>query len=143
MFLLTKHAAPHLRESEHGSVVNIASISGKRPLESRTPYVASKMTVIGMTRTWAFEFGDAGVTVNAVCPGATRGPRIDSVIGTRAAELDVDYAEARRRMFTDETALGGLVDATDTARTVLFLASDLGRHITAQDINVDGGTVWY
>jgi NAD(P)-dependent dehydrogenase (short-subunit alcohol dehydrogenase family) len=65
------------------------------------------------------------------------------VIGTRAAELDVDYAEARRRMFTDETALGGLVDATDTARTVLFLASDLGRHITAQDINVDGGTVWY
>ena len=63
MFLLTKHAAPHLRESEHGSVVNIASISGKRPLESRTPYVASKMTVIGMTRTWAFEFGDAGVTV--------------------------------------------------------------------------------
>lgn len=143
VFLTTKHAAPHLRESDHGSVINIASISGKRPLESRTPYVASKMAVIGMTRTWAFEFGDAGVTVNAVCPGATRGPRIDSVIEARAAELGVDYAEAKRRMFTDETALGELVDAADTARTVVFLASDLARHVTAQDVNVDGGTVWY
>lgn len=142
-FLVTKHAAPHLRESDRASVVNIASISGKRPLEDRTPYVASKMAVIGLTRTLAFELGDDDVTVNAVCPGATEGPRIDDVIERQAERRGLSYEEAKRVVFTDDAALGDLVSASDVADTVSFLLGPDARRITAQDINVDGGTAWY
>ena len=143
MFRCTKHAVGHLRESNRGSVVNISSISGKRPLESRTPYTASKMAVIGFTRTLAFELGEADVTANAICPGATSGPRIEDVIEQQAAQLDVSYEEAKEAVFTDDTALGSLVDPDDIAEMVAYLASDAGRHITAQDVNVDAGSTWY
>lgn len=143
MFLTVKHAAPYLRDSDRGSVVNVSSISGKRPLENRTPYASSKMAVIGLTRTLAFELADDDVTVNAVCPGATAGPRIDDVIENQAERRGVEYDEAKREVFTDDTALGKLVDPEDTAEMVAYLAGPAGRHVTAQDINVDAGTVWY
>jgi len=143
MFRCAKHATPHLRESDRGSVVNIASISGKRPLASRTPYTTSKMAVIGFTRTLAFELGDDDVTANAICPGATKGPRIEDVIEAQAEELGVSYEEAKREVFTEDTALGTLVEAEDIAEMVAYLASDAGHHITAQDLNVDAGTTWY
>ena len=143
MFLTAKHAVSHLRESDRASVINVSSISGKRPLENRTPYTASKMAVIGLTRTLAFELGDDDVTVNAICPGATSGPRIDAVIEAQAEELGVSDEEAKRRVFTDAAALGSLVEPADVAKTAAFLAGDEARHVTAQDVNVDGGTVWY
>ncbi|WP_255193412.1 SDR family NAD(P)-dependent oxidoreductase [Natronobeatus ordinarius] len=143
MFLTTKHAVSHLRESDRASVINVSSISGKRPLENRTPYTASKMAVIGLTRTLAFELGDDEITVNAICPGATSGPRIDAVIEAQAEALRVDYEEAKRRVFTDDAALGSLVEPEDVAKAAAFLASEDARHVTAQDVNVDGGTVWY
>ncbi|MDQ2052692.1 SDR family oxidoreductase [Natronolimnohabitans sp. A-GB9] len=142
-FLVTKHAVSHLTESDRGAVVNISSISGKRPLEDRTPYTASKMAVIGLTRTLAFELGDDNVTVNAVCPGATEGPRIDAVIEKQAERRDISTEEAKREVFTDDAALGDLVDAQDVANTVSFLLGPNARHITGQDINVDAGTAWY
>jgi len=143
MILATKHAVEHLRDSDRGAIVNISSISGKRPLENRTPYTASKMAVIGLTRTLAFELGDDGITANAICPGATRGPRIESVIEQQAEQQGVDYETAKRNVFTDDTALGTLVDPEDIANMIAYLVSDEGRHVTAQDINVDAGTTWY
>jgi NAD(P)-dependent dehydrogenase (short-subunit alcohol dehydrogenase family) len=143
MFLTAKHAAPHLRASDRGSVVNVSSISGKRPLVHRTPYTSSKMAVIGLTRTLAMELGDDDVSVNAICPGATEGPRIDDVIQKQAERLDVSFEQAKRETFTDDTALGTLVEPSDIADMAVFLASEQGRHITAQDINVDAGSVWY
>lgn len=142
-FLTVKHAGSHLRESETGSVVNISSISGKRPLEDRTPYVASKMALIGLTRTLAFEFGDDDVTVNAICPGATSGPRIDRVIENQAERRGISFETAKAEVFTDDAALGELVEAEDIAAMVSFLLGPGGRRITAQDINVDGGAAWY
>lgn len=142
-FLVAKHATPLLSESDRASIVNIASISGKRPLEDRTPYTASKMAVIGLTRTLAFELGDDDVTVNAVCPGATEGPRIDRVIENQAEQRGISFREAKRAVFTDDAALGDLVEAEDVAETVSFLLGPNARRITAQDVNVDAGTVWY
>ncbi|WP_226008202.1 SDR family NAD(P)-dependent oxidoreductase [Natrinema salinisoli] len=142
-FLVAKHATPLLAASDRGSIVNISSISGKRPLEGRTPYAASKMAVIGLTRTLAFELGDDDITVNTVCPGATEGPRIEDVISRQAEERGISYEEAKRVVFTDDAALGELVEPEDVADTVSFLLGPRARHITAQDINVDAGTAWY
>jgi NAD(P)-dependent dehydrogenase (short-subunit alcohol dehydrogenase family) len=101
------------------------------------------MALIGLIRTLAFELGDDDVTVNAICPGPVKGPRIEDVISNQADQLDVSYEEAKRRVFTDDAAMGRIVDAGDVAGMVAYLASEAGRHVTAQDINVDAGAVWY
>lgn len=143
MFLTTKHAASHLRESNRGTIVNISSISGKRPLTSRTPYTSSKMGVIGLTRTLAFELGDDDVTANAICPGAVEGDRIRRVIEAQAEELGVSYEEAKSQVITNDQALDEIVGPEDIGSMVAYLASDKGRHITAQDLSIDSGSTWY
>lgn len=141
-FLMTKHVIPTMKAKRRGRILNISSMSGKRPLPNRTPYTASKMAIIGLTRTLAFELGEYGVTVNAVCPGATSGPRIDSVIENMARSFGVTFEEAKKT-FTEPGALKTLVDAEDHAALCVFLASEEAARMTAQDINVTGGLVWY
>ena len=101
------------------------------------------MAVIGLTRTAAAEFADDDVTVNAICPGPVSGPRIDDVIKNQADRLGTDYDEAKQVTFTDDAILGTLVDARDVADLAVYLASEKGTSVTAQDINVDAGTTWY
>ena len=141
--LCSKHAVPHLRESDRGRIVNIGSMRGKLPAELALPYAAAKMALIGMTRTLAFELGPDGVTVNTVCPGATAGDRIERVIEGRAEAMGVGFEEAKRRVYLEDTALGTLVDPEAIADLCVFLASERGRHVTAQDINVTAGRIWY
>lgn len=142
-FLCAKHAAPHLRESDCGSVVNVSSVGGKRPYPNRTPYASSKLGMVGLGRALAFEFADDDVTVNTVCPGPVRGDRIEAVIEAQAEKRDWSVDEAREELYTGELALNEMVDPSDVADQVAYLASDAARHITAQDINVDSGMTWY
>ena len=142
MFLCSKYAVPVMKRNRRGRIINVSSISGKRPLPNRTPYTASKMAVIGFTRTLAFELGEYGVTVNAICPGATEGPRITNVIENMAKVGNISYEEAEKT-FTGPAALKSLVRAEDHAALCVFLASEEAAHMTAQDINVTAGLVWY
>ena len=142
-FLCAKHAVDHLTESDRASIINIASVAGKRPYPNRAPYAASKMAVIGLTRTLAFELGKKGVTVNAVCPGAVQGDRISRAI---EAQVELEQEDGVRTVNTDpdNLALGKLfVEKEDIAEQVAYLASDAARNTTAQDINVGGGVAWY
>ena len=141
-FLMTKHVIPAMKKNQYGRILIISSMSGKRPLPNRTPYTASKMAVIGLTRTLAFELGEYGITVNAICPGATSGPRINTVIENMAQSAGVTFEEAKQT-FTAPAALKTLVDAEDHAALCVFLASEAAAHMTAQDINVTGGLIWY
>jgi len=66
MFLCCKYVLPTMKQQTCGSIVNIASVTGKRPLPQRTPYAAAKMGVIGLTRSLAAEVGPWQIRVNAV-----------------------------------------------------------------------------
>lgn len=68
IFLCCKYVIPAMKIRKKGSIVNISSVTGKRALTQRTPYAASKMGVIGLTRTLAAEVGKWKIRVNAVCP---------------------------------------------------------------------------
>lgn len=142
MFLTVKHSVSHLRESENASIINISSISGKRPLEERAPYTTSKMAVIGLSRTLAYELGEDDIRVNSICPGATRGPRLDWVIEQQADGQGISFEEAKKQI-ESISPLHTMVEAEDIANMVAYLAGPNGRRITAQDINVSGGVAWF
>lgn len=141
-FSATKAAISHLKESDAGRVVNLSSISGKRPLEHRTPYTTAKMGVIGFTRTLAVELAPHDVTVNAICPGSVEGDRIEAVIENQARSREITYEEAKQEM-TDASPMNTFVRPGDIADTVLFLCSTRAERITGQDLNVTAGIVMY
>lgn len=139
----TKHAAAHLRESDRGSVVNIASIGGKRPYQNRTPYAASKMALVGLTRTLAYELGRDEVTVNTVLPGPVAGDRIEEVVEAQARLAEMEDAEPLS-LGPDDFALPDyMVEPEEVAAQVAYLAGPHARHVTAQEIGVDAGGTWY
>jgi NAD(P)-dependent dehydrogenase (short-subunit alcohol dehydrogenase family) len=142
MFGTTKAAIPHLREGQSGRIVNLSSMSGKRPLENRTPYTTSKMGVIGFTRTLATELADDEVTVNAICPGSVEGERLEAVIEGQARSHDRPVAEVEEE-FKSVSPMEQFVQASDIANTVLFICSEKAERITGQDINVTAGIATY
>lgn len=137
----SRAAIPHLRDGG-GRIVNVASMSGKRPLRDRTPYTTSKMGVIGYTRTLAVELAEDDVTVNAVCPGSVAGPRLDAVIEGQAESQGRPFEEVARE-FREVSPMNEFVEASDVADTVLFLCSDRAERMTGQDLNVTAGIVMY
>ena len=142
-FLCAKHASPHLRQSDHGRILNISSVGGKRPYANRTPYASSKAGMIGLSRALAAEFADDMVTVNTICPGPVAGDRIDRVIQAQADRLGMDFETAKQEIMLDELTIEEMVEPEDIAEQVAYLASDAGKHITTQDVNVDSGMTWY
>jgi NAD(P)-dependent dehydrogenase (short-subunit alcohol dehydrogenase family) len=137
-FLCAKHAAPHLRESDRGSMVTISSTSAKRSHPLRTPYTASKASQITRTRAIAYDLGEDGVTANTICPGPVDGDRVRRVWEERAERNGTTAQEVRRE--TEATLpIGEIVDPRDIGEMVAYLAGPNGRHITAQDITIDSG----
>lgn len=141
-FLCAKAVLPLMKAQRWGRIVNISSITGKRPLPLRAPYASSKLGLVGFTRTLAAEVGSFEITVNAICPGATEGPRIETVIQNLAQTEGVSREEIAAR-FVQDAALGRFVEADDVAGLVVFLASEAGRNMTGQDFNVSAGLVMY
>ena len=142
MFLCCKHVVPTMKKQGKGNIINISSITGKRHLVQRLPYAASKMAVIGLTRTLAFEVGKWKIRVNAICPGGIIGPRLDFVIDGIMKGSGKNRNQVLDEM-TESAALRSLVDPQFIAATVAFLCSEDAAMISGQDINVDGGTVMY
>jgi len=126
-FLLLRTASPHLRKSTRGSVVLIASINGERGKFGQSNYAASKAGLIGLARSAARELGRDGVRVNVVAPG---------LIATAMTEA---LPEKAREQAVAETVLGRPGQPEDVADAVVFLGSNLARHITGQVLRVDGG----
>lgn len=141
-FVVSKHSIPHLKDGEYGRIVNISSISGKRPLRDRTPYTTSKMGIIGFTRTLATELASYDINVNAICPGSVKGPRLNDVIRKQAENQDRPIKEVEKE-FREVSPKNEFVNASNIADAVLFLCSTSADKITGQDINVSAGVVMY
>jgi NAD(P)-dependent dehydrogenase (short-subunit alcohol dehydrogenase family) len=122
-------AAPHLRTSGQGSVVNVAGTVASRPTRGEGPYAAAKAGVVALTRTAALELAPE-VRVNSVSPG---------YVATRMTQAVLDD-QALRRDIEGRIPLGRVGHADEVAGAVAFLcASDAG-FITGHDLIVDGGS---
>jgi NAD(P)-dependent dehydrogenase (short-subunit alcohol dehydrogenase family) len=142
VFLAVREAVPAMKRAGSGAIVNVGSITGKRPLVNRLGYAASKMGVLGLTRTLAAELGPFGITVNQVSPGAVAGTRLKEVLEAQSAKEGLPMESLYGR-HTVASPLGRLVEEGDVAGMVMLLASDLSRNMTGQDINVSAGAVMY
>jgi len=136
------YALAPMMDQKSGAIVNIGSFNGKYPMVKRSPYAASKLGVIGITRGLALELGPYNIRVNTVSPGPTEGERVEDVI-TMMAKSGNTSKEAVREELLKMSPLHRMPDNHDVARMVLYLASDDGRAMTGQDINMTAGLVMY
>lgn len=120
---------PHMLERRRGTIINIASVAGKRGggIFGNSIYAASKGGVIAFTKALAREGGPYGVRVNAICPGPTE---------TKILE---GFPEDRKRAFMETVPLRRFGRPEDIAHAVVFLASDYADFITGEIMDVDGG----
>jgi NAD(P)-dependent dehydrogenase (short-subunit alcohol dehydrogenase family) len=141
-WLCSRAFIPHMIERRAGSIINIGSVTGKRPLLGRTPYAATKAGLIGLTRTLAEETGPHGIRVNLISPAAVEGPRIEQVFEGQAQATGSSVSEVRA-MFEALSPMNRLVEAEEVAAAAVFLASDAASGITGVDLNVTTGFVMY
>jgi meso-butanediol dehydrogenase/(S,S)-butanediol dehydrogenase/diacetyl reductase len=128
-------------QGEGGAIVNVASNAGKVGYPNMAGYNASKAAVISLTRSLSLEWAEAGINVNAVCPGGVDTPMLREVaewlaprLGQRADEL---LAQMKPRQMERH------VRPIEVGRVVAFLLSDAASIIRGQAINVDGGDTPY
>lgn len=138
MYLMCRAFLPPMIARGSGDVINLASVSGKRPLALRTPYTASKMAVLGLTITLGAEVGPAGVRVNSLSPGPVRGPRMARNFRLEADRLGITE-EAAEQAFAGRAALNRLVEEDEVGEAVVAMLHMTGLHCA--DIDLSAGMV--
>lgn len=136
-FNCTRLAVPQLKRSPNGSIVNLSSAAGKFGFPLRSPYSASKWGVVGITKTWAMELGEFGIRVNALLPGVVEGERIRRVFDAKAKARGVSMEE-QMRFGLQQASIKAMIQPTQLADMIVFLASPLARTVSGQAISVDG-----
>ncbi len=138
-FYCARYAVPLLKKAGGGSIVNMSSSAGIMGYPMRSPYAASKWAVIGLTKTLAMELGEFKIRVNAICPNAVEGPRMDAVIAAEAKAKGVSEKEIYGNLVSG-TSMRTFVTTKDVTNMVLFLCSESGCRISGQALSIDGHT---
>lgn len=126
---LAQAAYPYMAKAGHGSIVNIASVSGARPSPGTAVYGASKAGLLNLTQSLAQEWGKDGIRVNAIIAG---------LMTTENAEATYGDADAQAKVGAS-MPLGRMGSGDDIAGAVLWLCSDLAQWVSGARLQVDGG----
>lgn len=129
VYHICREVFPIMIEQNYGKIINIASIAGKKGggFFGNSVYGASKAGVIGLTKGLAREGGPYGINVNAVCPGPTY------------TKIIQDLKEEDKKTLINNIPLRRFAKPEDIANVVLFLSSDLAKHVSGEICDVDGG----
>jgi NAD(P)-dependent dehydrogenase (short-subunit alcohol dehydrogenase family) len=123
----TRAVLPWMLSTRSGSIINIASVQGRRAGRSSAAYTSMKHALVGLTRSTALDFGSHGIRANAICPGAIR-TRISPAPGS----------EMHHRQIA-KTMLLRTGEPREVAWAAVFLASDESSYVTGVALSVDGG----
>lgn len=130
VFNCMKYELPHLIESK-GAIVNCASIAGIVAFAGSPAYGASKGGIIELTKVAAIEYAEAGVRVNAVCPGVIETPMVEQVMTDETMAAALKAGEP----------IGRLGQPIEIAEAVVWLCSDAASFVTGHPMVVDGGWI--
>jgi NAD(P)-dependent dehydrogenase (short-subunit alcohol dehydrogenase family) len=131
LFLMTRAAIPHLLASR-GAIVNIGSTAGLAGLAYGAAYSASKGAVHAFTRAIAVEYADRGLRANSICPAS---------IETGMTKPTAMPKGANFTLLERLSSLHGVAGPEVVADLILFLASDDSRHISGEEIRIDGAAL--
>jgi NAD(P)-dependent dehydrogenase (short-subunit alcohol dehydrogenase family) len=131
--LLAAAALPHLKTSR-GTIVNVSSTYGHRPIAGLSHYAASKAALEQLTRCWALELAPLGIRVNGVAAGPTESGALTGMMRLTAEQAEAVKAQERERI-----PLRRRGEPDDVARWILSLADPAASWVTGQVIAVDGG----
>lgn len=140
VFLGVRAVLPGMRERGWGRVIAIASVASHRGSRYTGAYTASKHAVLGLMRSLASEVAGTAITANSVCPGYVATEMTQRSVDNIAARTGRGADEARE-MIEGMQPLGRLVEPSEVAATVAFLASHEAAAINGQSIILDGGGV--
>ncbi len=129
-FYCIKHEVNAMVKNGGGAIVNTASGAGLEGSPNMAPYIASKHAINGLTKAVALEYGQQGITINSIAPGATITPAIESWSKSNPEQ----FAGVLKSM-----PAGKMSTAEDQANAVVFLCSDLASSISGVTLAVDGG----
>ncbi|MFL0355297.1 SDR family NAD(P)-dependent oxidoreductase [Erythrobacter sp. GH1-10] len=141
-FWATRRALPPMLEKGNGRIINMSSMEGKHGKPVFTAYTAAKHAVNGITKSLAREVGEAGVTVNSICPGLVVTDIIKNNGPATAKAMGMEFDEMIT-MFAQESAIKRPNTVEEIAAVALLLASKEGAGITGAMISVDGGTAQF
>ncbi|MGW7003954.1 2,3-dihydro-2,3-dihydroxybenzoate dehydrogenase [Streptomyces sp. NPDC054933] len=139
VFHCSRTVASRMKERRHGAIVTVASNAGRVPRARMAAYGASKAAAALYTKTLGLELAAYGIRCNVVSPGSTDTEMLRSLWSSEAdrrATIEGSMASYRTGI-----PLRRIADPNDIADVVVFLASDQARHITMQDLCIDGGAV--
>jgi len=141
MFYCVKQVIPAMKAQGTGCIINISTSSAKTGLPNRSPYVASKVGVLGLSHNLARELGASNIRCNTILPGLIDNPRGRSLVANYAKEKHLDQQTAEAE-FLKYISLKSWIKPSEIADVAFFLASNKARHITGQEIAVDGNCEW-
>jgi 3-oxoacyl-[acyl-carrier protein] reductase len=131
VFYFTDAVIPQMKKRKGGAIINVGSTAGIRGEAFHSHYAAAKGALNALTKSWAVEFAPHNIRVNLVAPGWVDTDMCAGVFSDPAFKENVRRSIPLRRIPAPE----------DIAGPIVFLASDLARHITGAIINVNGGAV--
>lgn len=131
--------APGMRRRRRGAIVTVSSNAGTTPRIGLAPYCASKAAATMLTLSVGLELAPHGIRCNVVSPGSTDTPMLHALLGGASPERSIHGDASAFRL---GIPLGRIAEPQDVADVVLFLLSDRARHVTLQNIRVDGGATF-
>jgi len=135
VFYGMKYVLEVMKNQGSGSIVNAASVGGIRGVGAQSGYAASKHGVVGLTRNSAVEYGEYGININAIAPGAIMTPMVEASL----KQLGGDKWEAAGREFVSVNPMKRFGKPEEVSSVVAFLLSDEASFVNAAVINIDGG----
>lgn len=135
VFLGMQYVLKQMHEQGHGSIVNTASVGGIRGVGNQSGYAASKHGVVGLTVNSAREYGEFGVRINAIAPGAI----MTAMVENSLKQLDPDNPEEAGKQFVQANPMKRFGKPEEVAGLVTFLMSEDAGFINGTVVPVDGG----
>jgi NAD(P)-dependent dehydrogenase (short-subunit alcohol dehydrogenase family) len=141
MFYTIKNAVPPMKRQRSGCIINLSTSSARTLLPKRAAYVAGKVGVLGLTKNCARELGPWNIRCNAVLPGFMNNARGRGVLAKVAADKGIPVEELERDAVR-YISMRTWIEMSEIADVCAFLASDRARHVSGQEIAVDGNVEW-
>jgi 3-hydroxybutyrate dehydrogenase len=139
VFFGMKAVIPGMKTKGWGRIINVASAHGLVASGQKAAYVAAKHGVLGLTKVAAIELANAGVTVNAICPGWVKTPLVDRQLEARASKEGIAVEAAASEFLAEKQPMHQFSTPEAIGGLAVFLCSDAARTITGTPVSIDGG----